>query len=265
MCVINEFYADKLNVKTFETRQTMGESAAADVALGIADLLKVKPETNIIFAAAPSQNEFLAALVKHDEIQWNRINAFHMDEYIGLEEDAPQAFGNFLRERIFGKVPFKSVNYIRRDEKDSHSECARYTKLLKVNPTDVVCMGIGENGHIAFNDPHVAFFDDKETVKVVELDEKCRQQQVNDGCFSVLDNVPTHSITLTIPALVSGKHIYCIVPGKTKAEAVKRTITGEITETCPATILRKHDHAFLYIDTESASLLANGTVVIGRM
>ncbi len=255
MVARKEFDADKLKVKVFDSRDGMGKTAAGDAAARIVDLLKIKQEINIIFAAAPSQNEFLDFLVKHDEIQWNRINAFHMDEYIGLAKDAPQGFGNFLRDRIFGKLPFKSVNYLRGDAEDVKAECARYAELLEQYPPDVVCLGIGENGHIAFNDPHVAFFNDKETVKIVELDEKCRQQQVNDECFSKMDHVPTHAVTLTIPALISGKYIYCIVPGKTKAEAVNGTVKDEISEQCPATILRKHDHAVLYIDADSAKIV----------
>lgn len=254
---IKEFDADKLKVKVFDSRDEMGKTAAGEAAAGIVDLLKFNQEINVIFAAAPSQNEFLDFLVKNDEIQWNRINAFHMDEYIGLTKDAPQGFGNFLRDRIFAKVPFKSVNYIRGDAKNVKGECTRYAGLLKQYPPDVVCMGIGENGHIAFNDPHVALFDDPEMVKIVELDEKCRQQQVNDGCFSGMDKVPTHALTLTIPALLSGEYIFCIVPGKTKAEAVSRTVKGEISEKCPATILRRHNNAILYIDADSAKLIMN--------
>ncbi len=218
-------------------------------------LLKEKDQVNVIFAAAPSQNEFLEALINTEGIEWNRVNAFHMDEYIGLDENAPQGFGNFLRDRIFGKVALKSVYYIDGNSGSAEEECSRYAALLKQYPVDIVCMGIGENGHIAFNDPHVALFKDTKLVKVVELDNKSREQQVNDGCFNRLGDVPTHALTLTIPALMSAKYIFCIVPGKAKAEAVARTIKGNIDESCPASILKTHDHAILYIEKDSAAAI----------
>jgi len=255
MGLVKEFKADKLTVKIFDSRDSMGQTAADEVRAKIKELLSQKDEISMIFAAAPSQNEFLAALVADKEIDWERVNAFHMDEYIGLDEDAPQRFGNFLKDRIFGKVNFKSVNYLDGNAADPEEECRRYSELLQSNTIDVVCMGIGENGHIAFNDPHVAFFDDPKLVKVVELDEKCRTQQVNDGCFETIDEVPTHALTLTIPALMLGENLFCMVPAKTKAEAVKNTVTGEIEEACPASILRTRENAILYLDQDSSSLL----------
>ena len=178
-----------------------------------------------------------------------------MDEYIGLPASAPQGFGNFLKNAIFGKVNFKSVNYINGNADDLDAEFARYTKLLTDHPTDIVCLGIGENGHIAFNDPPVADFNDAVLVKAVKLDEICRQQQVNDGCFKTIDDVPTHAVTLTIPALCKGKYMFCSVPAITKADAVKAVLNDEISEKCPATILRKHENACLYCDADSSSKL----------
>ena len=209
----------------------------------------------MIFAAAPSQNDVLLSLVNDKSIEWNRINAYHMDEYVGLAADAPQGFGNFLKAHIFGLAPFKSVNYIDCTATDPEAECKRYSKLLGDNPTDIVVMGIGENGHIAFNDPGVADFADKETVKVVELDDVCRQQQVNDGCFKKLSDVPTHALTLTVPTLVRAPYLFCIVPAPTKAKAVKETLTGSIDEHCPASILRTQDNAILYLDADSSALI----------
>ena len=209
----------------------------------------------MIFAAAPSQNEVLASLALDKEIPWERVNAFHMDEYIGLPADAPQGFGNFLKAHIFGLAPFKSVNYMDISAEDAEAECARYSALLAQYPTDIVVMGIGENGHIAFNDPPVADFADPKAVKPVLLDEICRNQQVNDGCFATIDDVPKYAITLTVPTLFAGKNLFCIVPAKTKANAVKATICGEIGEACPATILRRHENAILYLDGDSSSLL----------
>lgn len=251
MSMLKEMQAGKLKVQIYDTRKAMGEASAKDVAAKIKELLSKKQEINMIFAAAPSQDDFLAAVREDKSIEWGRINAFHMDEYIGLDPEAPQGFGNFLRDRLFGKVPFKSVNYLNGNAESVDAECERYTALLKKYPTDIVCMGIGENGHIAFNDPHVAFFNDPRMVKSVELDLKCRNQQVNDGCFASLDKVPTHALTLTIPALVASTYVYCIVPAKTKADAVYNTVTGEITEKCPASILKKHERAILYTDKDS--------------
>lgn len=242
---------DQLKVEIYDTRAEMGNAAGNRAAELIKKMLSEKSEVNVIFAAAPSQNETLSTLISCAEIDWNRVNAFHMDEYIGLDKDAPQGFGNFLKDRIFGKLPFKSVNYINGQAADMKAECERYTKLLKEHPVDIVLLGIGENGHIAFNDPHVADFNDPETVKAVRLDDICRQQQVNDGCFAKLDDVPQYALTLTIPTLVGAKHLVCTVPAATKAWAVERTVNGEINEQCPASIMRKHSDAVMYCDSES--------------
>ena len=249
------YNVDKLKVKIFPTRREMGEDSAKDIKERIKALLSEKAEINMIFAAAPSQNDVLKSLVEDKSIEWNRVNAYHMDEYIGLDKDAPQGFGNFLKEHIFGLVPFKSVNYIDITTTDPEKEAERYGKLLAENPTDIVVMGIGENGHIAFNDPPVADFNDKKAVKPVKLDEICRQQQVNDGCFASIDQVPTHAMTLTVPTLVKAPYLFCIVPAPTKAKAVYETLNGTIDEHCPASILRLQDNAILYLDGDSSKLL----------
>ena len=248
------FKADKLSVNIYDTRRNMGEAAASDIASCIKKLLLQKDFIYMIFAAAPSQNEMLESLIADKEIEWNRVHALHMDEYVALPADAPQGFGNFLRRAIFDKVPFASVNLIGTDA-DSEATCRRYDALLAANKVDIVCMGIGENGHIAFNDPHVADFNDPCRIKKVDLDQKCRQQQVNDGCFASLDQVPTHALTLTVPTLYNVENIFCVVPAATKAEAVRNTVNGPVSEKCPASILRTHDNAVLYTDSDSASLL----------
>lgn len=253
--MVKTFQKDQLTVNVYASRSEMGQAAAADVKACILKLLETKQEINMIFAAAPSQNEVLATLANDKEIPWNRVHAFHMDEYIGLSADAPQGFGNFLRAHLFGLAPFASVNYIDCSAIDAEAECARYSKLLADNPTDIVVMGIGENGHIAFNDPPVADFNDPKAVKPVLLDEICRNQQVNDGCFASIDQVPTHAITLTVPTLMSAPYAFCIVPAATKANAVNATINGEIGEACPATALRRHANAVLYLDPDSSALL----------
>ena len=253
--MMKTFKKDLLNVNIYDTRAEMGRAAANDIKAKILELLTKKAEINMIFAAAPSQNEVLEALATDREIPWNRVNAFHMDEYIGLSADAPQGFGNFLRNHIFGLADFKSVSYIDISAEDAEAECARYAELLAKNPTDIVVMGIGENGHIAFNDPPVADFFDPEAVKPVKLDEICRNQQVNDGCFARIEDVPTTAITLTVPTLFAGDYLFCIVPAKTKANAVRATVCDDINEKCPATVLRRHANAVLYLDGDSSELL----------
>ncbi|MFT3946802.1 MAG: glucosamine-6-phosphate deaminase [Agriterribacter sp.] len=247
-----ELTKSKLKVKIYNTRQGMGQSAAGDVVASIRSLLEKKPFINMIFAAAPSQNEFLQALSQEKDIDWNRIRAFHMDEYIGLKDDAPQRFGNFLKKGIFDSVPFKKIFYINGNANNPQQECERYSSLLKAYPVDIVCMGIGENGHIAFNDPHVADFNDPLSVKVVQLSAESRYQQVHDGCFPVVEEVPAAAITLTIPSLLDAAIICCVVPGNHKAEAVYHTLYSDITPQNPATILRTHDQATLYLDKDSA-------------
>lgn len=245
--------AGKLAVKIYDSRAEMGAAAAADVAACMRKLLETKETINMIFAAAPSQNEVLAALKADKTIEWNRVNAFHMDEYVGLPKGAPQRFSEFLKNALFDHVPLRSVNLIDGSE-GAEVECARYSALLENYPVDIVVMGIGENGHIAFNDPAFAKFDDKKAVKTVELDQICRHQQVNDGCFDSIDKVPTHAVTLTIPTLVAPEYVFCIVPAPTKAKAVHTMLNGEIGEYCPCTILRRHSNAVLYTDNDSFSL-----------
>ena len=229
----------------------MGIKAAESVAIKIKEILEKKPEVRMVFAAAPSQNEFLKALVNIKNIEWEKITAFHMDEYIGLEPDAEQLFSNYLKERIFDLVPFKKVNLIN-SANNPEEECKRYESLLIEKSIDIICMGIGENGHIAFNDPPVADFNDTKFVKVVELDEECRIQQVNDGCFPSFNSVPKKAITLTIPALMSGEFLSVVVPGIRKAPAVNQMLNGDIETNCPASILRNHKNAVMYLDRDSA-------------
>lgn len=252
---MSEYKVDQLRVEAYPTRREMGIAAAADIAKAIRKVLEEKEVCNMIFAAAPSQNEVLTALVADSDIAFERINAFHMDEYCGLEKDAPQRFARFLADAVFDRVPFRSIHYLNDGGTDPEEECSRYGALLLEYPTDIVCLGIGENGHIAFNDPPVADFRDEHLVKQVTLDETCRNQQVHDGCFAGLDLVPTHALTLTIPALFRGRHLFCVVPAKTKAAAVRSTLNGPVSESCPASILRLHPDAKLYLDADSASLL----------
>lgn len=253
---VKELRVKNLMVKVYENREELGKAAAALTASLIRKLLAEKQEISMVFAAAPSQNEFLAALAEMPNVEWNRIRAFHLDEYLGLPSEAPQRFSRYLQKHIFGRVPFMEVHYIDPGRGEAPEEiCARYRRLLDRYPLDIACIGVGENGHIAFNDPPVADFQDPCKVKVVRLDEACRKQQVNDGCFSTLGQVPTHAITLTIPAVMAAQAVVCVVPGERKRKAVYQALRGEISTTCPASILRTHPQARMFLDRESASLL----------
>lgn len=246
----NTFFRDQLKVQVYADRHQMGLHAAVLVADQMRAVLQSQERVRMIFAAAPSQNEFLAALGNAEGIDWSRVDAFHMDEYVGLPPAASQRFGAFLKRGLFDLVQPGNVYYID-PAATAEEECLRYTKLITASPVDIVCMGIGENGHIAFNDPPVADFSDPYWMKRVELDKACREQQVNDGCFASIEEVPTHALTLTIPALMSGKYIYCMVPGALKRPAVTEVLTGEITTSCPASILRTHQNAILILDEAS--------------
>ena len=253
---IKSFKVDRLSVKVYDSRESMGASAACEAASCLRDILSKKEEVNIVFAAAPSQNEFLAALSKAEGIDWGRVSALHMDEYVGIPEDAPQGFGNFLRRAIFDKVPFKEVFYIG-SQLPKEEAIARYDKILSERHIDIVFMGRGENGHIAFNDPHVADFNDPLRIKEVDLDLKCRTQQVHDGCFASLEEVPEYALTLTCPVLFGADHLFCVVPAATKADAAYAMLRGPVTEACPASILRRHEDATLYLDSDSGRLVLN--------
>lgn len=242
--------AGNLKVEIFETRKELGDKAAQDAVKALKKVIEEKGSVNVIFAAAPSQNEFLAALAASD-VDFTKVHGFHMDEYIGLPKDAPQGFGNFLRRGIFDLVPFAGVEYLNGCAEDIEAERLRYSRILQENPVDIVFMGIGENGHIAFNDPAVCHFDDQNLVSIVELDERCRNQQVHDGCFEKIEEVPTHALTLTVPCLTAAKQLFCMVPAATKAEAVGKTVLGEIREMVPATIMRMHKNCTLYVDKDS--------------
>jgi glucosamine-6-phosphate deaminase len=244
----------KIQTHIFDTREALGETAATAAAATIRQLHTTRQVVNIIFAAAPSQNEFLVHLIRQP-LEWDRINAFHMDEYLGLGPGAPQSFGNYLNTHLFQKVPFHTVHLLDGLAPDPLAECRRYAGLLEAFPPDIVCLGIGENNHLAFNDPPVANFDDPEKVKIVTLDADCRQQQVNDGCFPTLDTVPTQALTLTIPALMAARYLFTMVPGERKAPAIANTFNNPVTERYPSTILKQHSAVQLFLDRASSKLL----------
>ena len=254
--LVERFRAGLLNVQVFESRQMMGRAAAAAAAEEIRRLLEARGRAVGIFASAPSQNEFLAALVAAPGIDWRRVTGFHLDEYTGVDENAPQSFRRFLLERLVNKVEFGEFHGLRGEAADYEAECERYAALLEQNSPDFAVLGIGENGHLAFIDPPFCDFNDPRPVKVVELDEVCRAQQVNDGAFPAIGDVPRNALSLTIPTIMARPKLFAVVPGPAKRQAVKATVEGPVENACPASILRTHPEAHLFIDRDSASLLS---------
>ncbi len=252
---VRAFKADNLNVEVFADRSGLGAAAAHDVAAKMRKVIAEKGRVVMVFASAPSQDYFTTALALEQGIDWSKVVAFHLDEYVGLPSDAPQAFGNYIRRHLLDAVKPGTVHFMNGNAADPEAECRRYSELLEANPLDIACIGIGENGHIAFNDPHVADFSDPVKAKLVELDLRSREQQVHDGCFASLDAVPTTAITMTIPAIVSANSVFCMVPAATKAEAARATVFDPVSTACPATILRRHNCATLYLDRDSGARL----------
>ncbi len=249
------FRADNLNVYVYENRKLMGKAAAAVIAAEIRRAIQERGKAVVILASAPSQNEFLAELAEAPDIDWSRVMAFHLDEYLGMDEKAPQSFRRFLIDRLVTKVPLGEFHGLRGDAPDAEQEVNRYTELLRDNPPDLAVLGIGENGHLAFIDPPFCDFNDPQAVKIVELDEVCRNQQVNDGAFTSLDEVPRNALSLTIPTLMARPRLFAIAPGPAKRQAIKSTVEGPVSTQCPASILRTHRDAHLFIDRDSAEFL----------
>jgi glucosamine-6-phosphate deaminase len=255
---VARFSVDALQVLVFEDRAAAGRAAAAAVSQAIRERQRASGQANVVFAAAPSQNEFLAGLVASKEIAWPAVACFHMDEYLGLAASHAASFRRYLQEHLFRLVGLPS-DRLRLIAAESAARplqtCLDYEAKLLAEPADIVCAGIGENGHLAFNDPPVADFLDPVLVKVVRLDQACRSQQVHDGCFERVEDVPTHAFTLTVPALLSARIVSVVVPGPRKANAVLTTLRGPISEACPASALRRHEGATLYLDREAARLV----------
>ena len=249
------FRSDQLNVYVYESRPKMGLAAASVIAAEIRRAIQDRGRAVVILASAPSQNEFLASLAQAPEIDWSRVVAFHLDEYLGMDAQAPQSFRRFLIDRLVDKVPLGEFHGLRGDAPDGAAEAKRYAELLRQNPPDFAVLGIGENGHLAFIDPPFCDFNDPDPVKVVQLDEICRNQQVNDGAFASLDEVPRNALSLTIPTLMARPKLFAIAPGPAKRQAIKDAVQGPISTTCPASILRTHPNAHLFIDVVAAEYL----------
>jgi glucosamine-6-phosphate deaminase len=242
----------RLRVEVFPSRAMMGLAAARAVAEAIRDLLAREGRAAVVFASAPSQNEFLAALRQEPGIDWSRLTAFHLDEYVGIRPDHPASFRRFLVDRLFSHVRVAAFHGLDGQAQDLGAECARYTALLHAAGPALAVLGIGENGHLAFIDPPVCDFAEKADVRVVELDEPCRRQQVNDGCFPSLAEVPRTALSLTVPFLMRVPRAVAIVPGPAKRAAIQAAVLGPVTTACPASVLRRHRDATLFLDDDSA-------------
>ncbi len=252
MSATRDFKVGKLQVVVHSTRKESG-AAANDMAVrAILDAVAAKGTANVIFAAAPSQNDLLAAMKVDKRIPWDKVNAFHLDEYHTLPKGAPQRFDLFLERNIWDDVkPTKVFPVVPENGMKAEDIEARYRDLMREYPPDLALLGIGENGHLAFVDPPYADFADRATIREVELDLVCRNQQVNDGAYSRLEDVPKRAVTMTIPTIMSAKTLVTVVPGPRKADAVKATLEGPITTACPASILRTHPDCSLFLDKDS--------------
>lgn len=254
--LVRKFDVDQLGVYVYETEDAMGRADAYAITERIKELARDKEEINMVFAPAASHYAVFKHLFTFDNVPWEKVNAFHLDEYVGLKDDAPQRIVNFAKKNIFSKAPFKSIHTMNSDIRDIDEECTRYTADLKNHPLDIAVIGIGQNGHLAYNEPHVSDFKDPLWVKKVLIDAKSINQAAEkDSIFVKEDEVPRIAMTMTIPAIMSAKHVYVAVPRVHKKAAVKETLCGEIIDSNPASILRQHPNAYLFLDKDSSAEL----------
>lgn len=254
---MRQWRVGKLTVRVYDSIDALAVAAAADAIGVVSGAIDERGHANVMLATGTSQLVFLARLVEAagTTVDWSRVTGFHMDEYVGLPAAHPASFKRYMRERVVAHLPFGEFHYVNGSAPDPGAEAARYATLLEEHPVDLCCLGIGENGHLAFNDPPVADFDDPLVVKVVELDDRCKLQQVGEGHFATIADVPPRAITVTVPGLLRARHTLAIVPEARKAEPVRAALEGPVTTACPASILRRQPRATLFLDTDSASLL----------
>ena len=253
---MREWRVEELTVRVYDDIDALASGAASDAAAIVRDALAARGHANVMLATGTSQLAFLGKLVESDAgIDWSRVTGFHMDEYVGLAPTHPASFQRYMRERVAAHLGFGDFHYIDGFARDPEREAARYARLIEKHPIDLCCLGIGENGHLAFNDPPVADFDDPLVVKVVELDDRCKLQQVGEGHFATIADVPPRAITVTVPGLLRAAHAIAIVPEARKAQPVRAALEGPLGTECPASFLRTQAHATLYLDPDSASLL----------
>ena len=250
-----QFQVDSLSVSIFADQDSMADAAAVDVGTYLAGRLEEKEIVRVILATGNSQILFLSKLIKRGGLDWGRIELFHMDEYMGLSANHSASFRRYMRERVESVINPKAFHYLEGDSLLPLDECERYAGLLKSAEIDLCCLGVGENGHIAFNDPSVANFEDPNLVKIVKLDDACKEQQVGEGHFPSLEAVPSYALTLTIPALCSASKMVCLAPETRKRQAIKNALQNPISTQCPASFLRTQAQASLFLDNDSSSLL----------
>jgi len=255
MSNIRTFQADQLTVRVYPSQTEMSTDVAKIVHDHFVATIEQQGSAAAIMATGNSQIQFLEKLVALGSVDWSKVTLFHMDEYLGITGDHSASFRKYMRERVESRVKPKVFHYLTGEADLPLDECARYTALLKAQPIDLCCLGIGENGHLAFNDPHVANFKDPYWVKLVRLDDACKMQQVNEDHWASLEAVPPFAYTLTIPALLSARKVICVAPEKRKAKAVKATLQGPVTNECPASALRHASQATLFLDKDSTELL----------
>lgn len=254
---VGEFSIDKLNVSVYENRQALGQAAALSAQACLQAAINERGAAYMILATGNSQLDFLQALRELPDIDWSKVTVFHMDEYLGIDASHPASFPLFLHKHFLNYVDAGTFHPVPNKPADIEQACRDYEALLRQHPIDIVAMGFGENGHLAFNDPPYADFDDPLWVKVVELDDVSRHQQVGEGHFAAIDEVPKQAITLTVPALLAPGKILCIVPESRKADAVNACLSQPVSDQRPGSVLRTVSHAHLYLEPESAALLTN--------
>ncbi len=262
LSVTKFFRVDDLMVQVYNSETEMAQDAAEIAQKYLQEVLTSNDSATILLATGNSQIKFLDALIKLGGVDWSQVTMFHLDEYLGIAADHAASFRHYLQERVEKKVQPKQFHYIQGDALQPLAECDRYTNLLKAQPIDLCCLGIGENGHIAFNDPSVANFHDSYSVKLVKLDTANRQQQVNTGYFPHLENVPQYAFTLTIPMICSAKKIICLAPEKRKAQVVKQMLQRSVNINCPASILRQQPQATLFLDVNSGSTFLEASTAV---
>jgi glucosamine-6-phosphate deaminase len=252
---VRRFSIAGLSAEVHNNKDALGGAAAQFVGNAIREAVALRGAARLVLATGASQYEFLEALRRERDLDWGRVTAFHLDEYLGLTADHPASFRRYLHERVFQHLTFREIHLLQGEAADAEAECRRYAALLAQAPIDVACIGIGENGHLAFNDPP-ADFDAPGLVHVVSLDDACRRQQVGEGHFASLEAVPPKALSMTVPAILSAGVISCVVPDRRKAEAVRCSLQGPITPFCPGSVLRTHLNCRLFLDVDSASLLS---------
>ena len=259
MTCLKTFSIDNLSVLVYGSENNLAVAAAQIVQDYLQQILQQKPTAAVVFATGNSQIQFLQALVALETIDWSRIRLFHLDEYLGIDANHPASFRHYLQERVGKWIEPAGFHYIQGDTREPLAECDRYGQLLKAQPLDLCFLGIGKNGHLAFNEPNVANWSDPYAIKLVKLDQQTRLTQVKQGHFLSLEAVPQYAFTLTLPTICSAQKLLCLASGKGKADAIAKLITGSITTTYPASILRQHPTATLLLDENSACLVQDFT------